>query len=180
MHIPTTMQASVRRAALGLALAVSFAPLARADQAIVVGVNQYPKLEAGSNLEGCLNDADSIAAALKGVGFNVTELTDGQATKEGILDAVKNAKCGGDERFVFFFAGHGTKSSEGKSAILPTDAQQGSEANDISADDLYQAVQGVTAKSRTVLLDSCFSGAMSRALLDRHGRHPHQKSRFYR
>lgn len=138
----------------------------RADRAVVVGINKYPQLKASAELAGCVNDASNMQAALEKRGFTVTRLTDDKATKAGILGALKTlagqVKTG--ERVVFFFAGHGTKHESGRGALVVFDSGK-SEESDLGADTLFETLKGLRAKCKsvTVLLDSCFSGAMSRA-----------------
>jgi hypothetical protein len=153
--------------------------VSRADGAIVVGVNKYPRLLPGTNLEGAVNDAKAVTQALKKQGFDqVMLLADEQATRQGILNALKQmkAKMKSSDRFVFFFSGHGDKSSDNTGVLLPHDAEQGKETNDLTQMELYQAVGSVPARSRTIMLDSCFSGAMMRALRTQSKT---RKSRFY-
>jgi uncharacterized caspase-like protein len=165
----------------GLAVlgAVCIAGTARADQALVVGVNQYSKIS-GADLGGCVNDAKSMAGSLRKYGFDVTLLTDGQATKQGIASAIQSikGKLGPNEKFVLFFAGHGANDSGKNPVILPSDALSDSEANDISRDSLFDMVRSVPTEARTVLLDSCFSGAMMRAHRDVGANGGHRKIRF--
>jgi uncharacterized caspase-like protein len=129
---------------------------AYADRALVVGVDDYPALP-GARLSGCRNDAAVVGRALAADGFEVTVLND--ATRSQMLQALANmrTRCRTDERFVFFFAGHG--SGPRPAVILPSDTRDPM-ANVIEADELRSAVAAIPARSRTVLLDSCFSGAM--------------------
>src|SRR5205823_13156173 len=80
---------------------------ARADTAVVVGVNQYGMLQ-HADLKGCVNDARAIAEGLRKYGFKVVVLADDQATRQGILGVISQLKSTGNERVVFYFAGHGT------------------------------------------------------------------------
>ena len=150
---------------------------ARADKALIVGVNEYPKLTSAANLGGCVNDAKSIADAMKKQGFEVSLITNEDATKSKILGKLKSLQsdCKPEERFVFYFAGHGTVATDGNSVLLPNDASEGTEANDLTRDELYNAVTAIPAKSHSLLLDSCFSGGLARAI----GRKV-KKTRFYR
>ncbi|HTQ08767.1 MAG TPA: caspase family protein [Fimbriimonadaceae bacterium] len=137
----------------------------RADQAVVVGVQEYAPLISASTLRGCINDATAIKALLEKNGFKVTFLTNEKATKQGILDAI--AACGKtmkhDERFVFYFAGHGRRVPH--PALMPHDAT--SDGNDLTTDELNAAMLKVPAKSRTVILDACFSGGMAAGVMAR-------------
>ncbi|HZP84120.1 MAG TPA: caspase family protein [Chthonomonadaceae bacterium] len=153
---------SYRRTVLSLpALLLLCAAAARADRALVVGVNEYPNLVA-AELEGSVNDAATIAEGLRANGFTVAEITNKQATRKGILKALDEMKrrCKPTEQFAFYFAGHGSVADEVGSVLLPYDA---SETVYLSADDLYTAIKAVPASNRTVLLDACFSGGMSRS-----------------
>ena len=156
------------------ALAASGSLSARADQAIVVGVNQYTNLRPGSNLEGCVNDAKRMKAVFEKYGFNVTLLADRDATKAGVLGAIKRlANVKPDERIAFYFAGHGTLNADDQAVILPSDATEN--GSDITNKELYEAIKGIEARSRTIILDSCHSGGMTRAI----GRAKGLKSRAY-
>ncbi len=154
-----------RTASLGAFLGVVLlAPLAHADQAIVVGINHYANLPK-SDLKGCVNDAVHMKAVLAKYGFQVTMLTDGKATKQGVLNALQNAaaRMKPDEQFAFYFAGHGTTGKDKSANLMLADALVGSDTNDLAAKDLYQQIAAIPAKNRTVMLDSCFSGGMLRS-----------------
>lgn len=134
-------------------------PIAKADQAVVVGVQEYAPLVAASTLKGCVNDAQSMGEALRQQGFKVTLLVNSQATRQAILDSLVKAQSSvkKEERFVFYFAGHGRKAP--RFAIMPSDATIS--GVDLEPKDINDAIQKIPAKSRTVLLDSCFSGGMA-------------------
>lgn len=138
-----------------------------ADRAVVVGVEEYSPLVSASTLRGCLNDANAMKAALEKLGFKVTLLTNDKATKQGILDTIvalgKQVKR--DERFVFYFAGHGRRTPH--PALMPHDAT--ADGNDLTTDELNAALLKVPAKSRTVILDACFSGGMAAGEMARGG-----------
>ncbi len=151
-----------------------------ADQALLVGINQYPGLN-GANLDGSVNDATSMAAALGKYHFETTLLTDGKATKQAILNALDamKSKVKPTDRFVFYYAGHGTRTANGDAVLLPGDASQNTDAFDLTADALYQRINAIPAVSRTAIMDSCFSGGMSRALNSKLGLKRKFKTRYY-
>jgi len=130
-----------------------------ADTAIVVGVEKYqiPEIR---ELKGCEGDAKSVGQALKNLGYNVTLVLGKDATHAGVLKALEDAskKVKPNENFVFYFAGHGCRNPVG---ILPYDAQK--LGNFITPTELRTAVLKVNSATRSVLLDSCFSGAMARS-----------------
>ncbi len=148
------------------------------DQALVIGVNKYPQLRAGSDLNGCVPDAQLMETELKAYNFEVTMLTDDQATKAGIMAALANlkTKVSGTDKVVVYFAGHGTQDGS-DAAILPSDAKDAGEASDIKTKELYDAVEAIQTASRTVILDSCHSGGMV-PMNSRDARKP-LKARFY-
>jgi hypothetical protein len=136
---------------------------AQADTAIVIGVNKYPMLGDRATLNGCVTDANNMATKLKSMGFKVVILTDGEATRAGILNAIKAAQAQGDHgRFTFYFAGHGSKDLSGRaSVLLPNDAGMTSDANTISAQELADNIRAVRAsRGRTIISDSCHSGGL--------------------
>ena len=132
------------------------------DQALVIGVNNYAGLRPGSSLNGCVPDAKLMEEKLKGYNFEVTLLTDDQATKAGILAAIAalKDKLSAKDKVVVYFAGHGTTDGDSSAAILPSDAKDTGEGSDIKTTELYEAVSALPAASRTLILDSCHSGGM--------------------
>lgn len=130
-----------------------------ADQAVVVGVQEYKPLISASTLGGCINDAKAIQAILERNHFHVIPLFNEQGTKQGILDAIKQVAgiIKPNERFVFYFAGHGRNAPH--EALMPHDAT--SVGNDLTTKELNIAISAIHAKSRTVILDACFSGGMA-------------------
>ena len=159
----------MRKIVISTALAFFALSSAQADTAIIVGVNEYPKLPSGASLRGCVPDAEQMATTLKKYGFDVVLVTNAQATREGILSALKNAGNRPGERFVFYFAGHGTNVGGASAVILPSDAALDSSDFDLRAEDLQNAVMAIPASNRTIILDSCFSGGMVRTKAARIG-----------
>jgi len=150
--------------AVALLGVIAITPPARADHAVVVGINLYPGLSDGS-LRGCVNDAQAMARTLESYGFQTRVLLDGQATKSGVVGAIAALQSvKPSDRVVFYFAGHGTQTPSGGARLMLSNALQDSTANDLSRDDLYTAFKAVPAHARTIVLDSCFSGGMMRSL----------------
>ena len=165
------VMSTARYVTLGVlvSLALTLVAAAFADTALVVGVNKYPGLREGNeshDLNGCVNDAQSVAEALKKCGFdNLITLYDADATKENIINTLQKLKLAPTDRFAFYFAGHGTTCVNGESCLLTNKSSFDSEANDVLAKDLYEAVSALHCRSRTVMMDSCFSGGMMRSLI---------------
>jgi hypothetical protein len=143
-------------------LAVLASGLARADHAVVVGVQKYPNLPTAGTLEGCVNDAKAMAAALQALGFKVKLLTNQDATQKNVMAAIADAAARVDstERFVFYFAGHGRDLPH--FSLMPYDATE--VGSDITPEALDAAVRAVKARSRSVILDACFSGGFTKGI----------------
>ena len=138
-----------------------------ADEAVLVGVNTYPSLP-NADLAGCVNDAQSMQAALEKYHFHVNKLMDKEATGANILQMLKRMRtqCKPSERFVFFFAGHGSKDGY----LLPFDTSLTIDGTHLkashvlSAETLHEAVSAIPGRSHTVFLDACYSASMIRDL----------------
>ena len=66
----------------------------------------------------------------------------------------------GDASVIFYYTGHGIPDESDKSAyLLPVDGDGRYVATGYKMDDLYDNLGAMPAKSITVLLDACFSGA---------------------
>ena len=131
---------------------------AQAEIAVLIGVQNYSKVPEANTLNGPINDARMLADVLKKkYQFDVRIIPD--ATRQQVFDAIAQAAkdIKKDEKVVFFFAGHGRD----KPAInmLPSDFSAG--GGGITPDELREAIAKVPAKSRTVILDCCFSGGMA-------------------
>lgn len=133
------------------------------DRAILVAAQKYAR--SGNlgpvNLRGPTNDLKEFRKVLLAYGFDegdIVSIDTGQSTKANILGAFAQAKklTGPLDRFVFFFAGHGTSIP---CALLPEDAMtdKGLE-NVLQVDELRALMLDVSANQRYVVLDSCFSG----------------------
>ena len=156
-----------------IALSVLFlASAARADWALVVGNDHYPNMKAKglADLEGCKNDAESIGDALNECGFHVEMLLNAAATRANIESALKSMKTRlkPSERFLFYFAGHGTRIREtpdGKelSALVPQDAVADHVNTVITMQTLFQWLKALPTARRAALLDCCYSEGMARA-----------------
>ncbi|MGH8869104.1 MAG: caspase family protein [Actinomycetes bacterium] len=139
-----------------------------AKKAICIGINDYPGT--GSDLAGCVNDAQDWAETLDGRGFEVTTILDGEATRDTMLkvmhDLVSSASPG--DRIVLTYSGHGTwvpddsgdEKDHRDEALCPHDLQA---AGPILDDDLYEMFMDRERGVRVVLVsDSCHSGTLAR------------------
>jgi hypothetical protein len=83
-------------------------------RAVVVGVNDYPRLGESAQLQGATADARDIAAALAQDGVKADVILDGDATRARVVEAmnalVSEAKAG--DLVLLAFAGHGMQTPE--------------------------------------------------------------------
>ena len=147
--------------------------LYRKQYAIVVGVNHYRRLSLPV-LHNAVEDARSVADTLRKKGFSVIELYNENATKDRILDALKEVKqhAISKDATLFYFAGHGDGVSGHNGVregyILPYEFN--SDLNNPNPDVMYYDKSAISisslimyardtkAKHIGIILDSCFSG----------------------
>jgi Uncharacterized protein containing caspase domain len=66
----------------------------------------------------------------------------------------------GEASVIFYYAGHGVPDeADGKAYLLPIDGTGKNLRTCLSTEELYKTLGGLPAKSVTVLMDACFSGA---------------------
>jgi hypothetical protein len=143
-----------------------------AKRALCIGINDYPGT--GSDLSGCVNDANDWANELSTRGYQVTTLLDKQATRQNIVDALTKLVTGGaaGDSLVFTFSGHGSwlpddsgDEPDGRDEMLcPYDI---TDEQYLMDDDLNQIFK---RKAKDVLLyfisDSCHSGSVAKFASD--------------
>lgn len=139
-------------------LTLSGEVLAAAERrvALVIGNNDYQNIV---KLEKAVNDANSVAAELKKVGFEVQTLNNAGQKKmnQAINEFVQKVSGGGVG--VFFFAGHGLQINN-QNFLVPVDMDQPREADDVADQAISVTVlqdKLATAKARYTLLvlDAC-------------------------
>lgn len=136
--------------------------------ALCIGINDYPGT--GSDLSGCVNDANDWSKLLSEKDFKVKKLLNKDATRKNILDNMKemvDSAVKGDS-IIFQYSGHGTyiadedgDESDGTDECLcPYDLKTKGPVTDDELNDLF------TSKKNGVkivfLSDSCHSGTVSR------------------
>lgn len=139
-----------------------------AKRAVCIGINDYPGT--GSDLYGCVNDANDWSETLTDRGFETTVLLDGQATKDAMAAAMREvvtATESGDVG-VITYSGHGTwipdtdadEDDQRDEALCPYDLDSNGPLTD---DELYDIFLERTRGARVVLIsDSCHSGSVAR------------------
>lgn len=136
--------------------------------ALCIGINDYPGT--GSDLSGCVNDANDWAKLLSQKGFTVAKLVDKEATGKNIRESLKAMiaqAVKGDSIFIQY-SGHGTyipdkdgDESDGTDECLcPYDLYTKGPISDDELNDLF------TSKKNGVKIvffsDSCHSGTVTR------------------
>ncbi len=160
-------------------------PLYANSYALLIGINDYQHI--GKKLAYAVNDVTALREVLvKCYGFpaeHVTVLTDAQATKEGITNALADIankqRVGKDDCVLIYFSGHGqtvpTPEGGAKGFLIPVDAEV--DLNDLSdaapylktclsMDSIWDTLELCPAKHVLLIADACYSGllANSRAL----------------
>jgi hypothetical protein len=145
--------------------------------ALLIAISDYPGTD--NDLEGA--PQNTIAAMRQAIGDwfdEVRYLSDGQATKAGILDGMNSflGQAGPADTVYIQFAGHGHRvldtngdETDGyDETICPYDSVTA--ANEIvpgrliTDDELATALSTLRAKRAVLVLDSCYSGTMERGL----------------
>jgi hypothetical protein len=139
-----------------------------AKHALCVGINDYPGT--GSDLAGCVNDANDWVAYLESKQYQVKKLLDGQATRQAIVDGLTkliDSAAAGDV-VAFTYSGHGSSvpddsgdEADGMDEMLcPHDVMSGARLLD---DDLAEIFGRKKPGARLLFVsDSCHSGTVSR------------------
>ena len=145
-----------------------------------MGINEYPNFPPERQLRGCLNDVALLRATLRDrFGFDdasMTVLTNEQATRDGILAAMKKLveDTGPDDVVLFYYSGHGSQMSDREGdepdfydeTIIPYDSGRMTHENrDISDDEIYLWLRDLGQKTGNITLwfDCCNSGSLTRA-----------------
>jgi Caspase domain len=161
---------------------------APARRVLLVGINDYtaaarqrpadsPAYPVPGDLAGPRNDVAAVAEVLTArFGFapsDIRSLLDGEATRQGILDAIEQhlvAPCQPGDEVVFYFSGHGTRVRNSLSespdrfdeALVPADVALG--VPSLRSKELRRIFHRVLDRGGrlTSICDSCFSGAVVR------------------
>jgi hypothetical protein len=149
-------------------------PVRPPRRALLAGINAYP--DPAQRLEGCVNDVFLMSSVLQECGFaaeDIRVVLDDRATRAGILERLHwllDATRDGDIRF-FYYSGHGAQlpqyGPEGKvdridPCLVPYDFAWSDETalTDRALLDLYSQLP--YGARFLMVLDSCYSGGMTR------------------
>ena len=139
-------------------LSLSGQVLAAAERrvALVIGNNDYQNIV---KLEKAVNDANSVSAELRKVGFEVQTLNNAGQKKMNLAINEFVQKVSGGGVGVFFFAGHGLQINN-QNFLVPVDMDQPRESDDvadqaISVPVLQDKLAVAKAKYTLLVLDAC-------------------------
>ena len=136
--------------------------------AVIVAIANYPHVKhLPSNV---LNDAHDLAGTLTSREYcafppgHVKLLLDGEATREGLIDALKwlAVQAKDDDTALFFFSGHGWRQRHGANFahyVVPYDAHPDRiDETLLRGEDLTAELRQISAKRLLIVLDACHSG----------------------
>lgn len=133
--------------------------------ALIVGVSDYEMSRLKLNFAA--QDAEDFAAALEAQEgglyseVNIRTLTDGEATRVGILDGLSwlEQSTTPEDVAVIFMAGHGVTSQNARYYFLPVEADPAKlRATGLTSYDIRDSVQSIAGRV-FVFLDTCYAGA---------------------
>ena len=133
-------------------------------KALCVGIDCYEHVD---DLHGCVNDANSVKAALErnGDGTLNFEVKLMCATSEAsyinrndLRDAIENLFKTDSEIAVLYYSGHGSFDALG-GYLCTSEIQRPDEG--VSLNEVMGFVAQSKARNKIIILDSCFSGAIS-------------------
>ncbi|MGH4022848.1 MAG: caspase family protein [Pseudonocardiaceae bacterium] len=136
--------------------------------ALCIGINDYPGT--GSDLAGCVNDAQDWAQLLTDRRFSVSLMLDAEATRSEMIRAMTSivTAAESDDTAVITYSGHGTWQPDDDGdepdmrdeALCPHDL---AESGALLDDDLFEIFAQRARGARVVFLsDSCHSGSVAR------------------
>ena len=132
--------------------------LKEAKVAVLAGVSEYGKDSRLSPLKYAVRDTDALARILEEQGYSTIVLRDLDASKSGILQALKNAAHAlepGKGTLLFFFSGHGFDvGAKGYLATYGTTATNLS-VTGLSLDEVQQEMIRTGAVRRVLWIDAC-------------------------
>ncbi|MGM0302933.1 hypothetical protein IGI66_002583 [Enterococcus sp. AZ048] len=130
-------------------------------KALAVGIDNYTQIP----LNGCVNDATSMAELLKTNGdgspnFDVSLNTDIE-TKAELLEMINSLFSGDSEIALLYFSGHGSDSGAG---YLVTPDFDGLDLG-VSLNDILGLANRSSCKNKIIILDCCFSGRLGESVV---------------
>jgi uncharacterized caspase-like protein/TPR repeat protein len=132
-------------------------------KAIVIGMSNYGD---GRDLNNTINDANDMFNSLKGLGFEVTLLTnnDLRSLKENLSKWYGTIE--GNDMAIFYFAGHGME-VKGENYLIPVGANMSSETdvvyNTLNVNNVLENMDAKKIGMKLVILDACRDNPFKRS-----------------
>jgi hypothetical protein len=158
-------------ALLVAAVALCWIDAARAEKrvALVIGNDRYLNMPADRQLKKAVNDANTVAAAMRALGFDVIIGTD--LGRQGMVDKLAEftARLEAGDTAAFFFAGHGV-AIQGVNYLVPSDVpavSEGAEARvrgaSLAEPDIIAELQARSVRVALLVIDACRDNPFPRA-----------------
>ncbi|HLT45911.1 MAG TPA: caspase family protein [Rubricoccaceae bacterium] len=145
--------------------------------ALLVGVNDYPAIDA--DLNGTVNDVMKVRQVLiERYGFrpeNIVVLTNADATRDHVIEAFRRhlGQAGPSGSAVFYYSGHGTQIPDGYAGYDASDEEDkadealvlwgtGGNFGFLIDEELGGLADNLAAGHRLLILDNCHSGTGTR------------------
>ncbi len=132
--------------------------------ALVIGNSDYQHQENLPKLDNPTNDAEDVAAALRGFGFEVLERKN--QTLEGMNQAIADfgRRIADSDAALFYFAGHGLQ-VKNQNYLMPINAKVESEAvvpyQGINVNQILDEMDTAKSAANIVMLDACRNNPIS-------------------
>ena len=132
-------------------------------KAVVIGMSNYGD---GRDLNNTINDANDMFNSLKGLGFEVTLLTnnDLRSFNENLTKWYSTIE--GNDMAIFYFAGHGME-VKGENYLIPVGANMSSETdvvyNTLKVNDVLENMDAKKIGMKLVILDACRDNPFKRS-----------------
>ncbi|MBI4633823.1 MAG: caspase family protein [Deltaproteobacteria bacterium] len=134
-----------------------------AYRALVIGINNYQDKKIPA-LKTAVHDAREFANLLQTrYGFQITLLLDRQATRQAIMDKMRDlaATASPDESVLIYYAGHGDIDRVLTDGWwVPADAQGGNSATYLDNMFVQRVMKSMKARHVLLVSDSCYSGTL--------------------
>jgi hypothetical protein len=135
----------------------------------VIGNDRYVNMPADRQLQKAVNDANTIAHALRALGFDV--LVGTNLGRQGMIDKLAEftARLEAGDTAAFFFAGHGV-AIQGVNYLVPSDVppvSEGAEARvrgaSLAEPDIIAELQAKSVRVALLVIDACRDNPFPRA-----------------
>ncbi len=129
--------------------------------ALVIAINAYKHLP---KLSAAVVDGLAVAQVLRDLyGFQIEMLID--ASRYEIISAITEfrGKLGSDDNLLIYYAGHGVLDEDADRGYwIPVDGELDNPANWVANSDITSAIRAMRAKHVMLVVDSCYSGTLTR------------------